>query len=232
MIIENMTWKEIEDKLKQTQTILVPISPLEQHGLHLPISTDYDRAYEVAKRAAKQTNVFCIPPIILGNNKKGYAFPGTISVRPETLKNIIIDVCTSLRYTGFKKIIIVSGHWGTKHVESINKALEELDDKDILFVGVHKLVDEKIIKEIIETENDRHAGESETSDMLYLEEEQVQMDKAVASFPKYPEEDVDYKEYKKINPTGITGDPTKATKEKGKIMIEEAIKNLVKLIKQ
>ena len=231
MNFEKMTWKEIEEKLKETQTVVVPLSSLEQHGFHLPVSTDYFISYEVCKRAAEKTNVFCLPPIIIGQNRKGYPYPGTVSVKEGTLKNVVIDMCESLKYTGFKKIIIISGHGATKHVQAIKDALNELNDKQIVFFRVSELVGQ-LRKEIVEAEIDKHASEYETSVMLYLDEKAVDMSKAASYFPDYPEGDVEAMEYKKANPVGVWGDPTKATKEKGEKFVEKAVETLVEIIEK
>ncbi|MDO8627150.1 MAG: creatininase family protein, partial [Candidatus Diapherotrites archaeon] len=125
MNFAEMSWKEIQEALKKTQTILVPLSPLEQHGPHLPVSTDYFRAFEICKSAAEKTKVFYLPPIIAGVLKKGYAFPGGVSTSPEALKIFVRDIIESLLFTGFKKILIVSGHGGTTH----NLAMREIISK-------------------------------------------------------------------------------------------------------
>ena len=232
MNFEDMTYPEIEEKQKSTKTVLIPFSILEEHGPHLPVSTDYDRALYVCSKAAEKTNVFCLPSIIGGICNKNYAYPGTISLSSETVTNIIKDTCKSLKDTGFERIIFVSGHGGSAHPNAINKALDELADKNISFHKVSGLMDEEL-NSLIETENDQHAGEKETSDMLVIKPGLVKMDKAVASFPKtHPPSDSPKIEFKKANPSGVFGDPTKATKEKGEKRLNNAIGNLVKVIEE
>jgi len=227
MNFEDMTWKEIEEKLKDTQTILVPLSPLEQHGPHLPVSTDYFRGYEVCKRAAEKTNVFCLPPMIMGLLNKMYNYPGAVSVSPATLEMFVKDICKSLKKTGFKKIIIISGHGGSHHPAAIKKALEKMGDKNIKFFKVSDLVDEELKERLFEIKEDKHAGEKETSEMIYLAEEKVKMNKAVSSFPKYPK-DIIPEDFKKINPTGVMGDATKATKKKERNILKLQYQNLLR----
>ena len=116
-----MSWKKIESAQKKTKTVVVPISLLEEHGTHLPVSTDYLRAYEIAKRVKKK--FFLLPPIIIGNAGKGAAFPGTVSVSAQTLKRVIVEMCESLHFTGFRKIIIFSGHAGSAHNKAGERAM-------------------------------------------------------------------------------------------------------------
>ncbi len=230
MKFESMTWKEIEEKQKKVKIVIVPISPLEEHGPHLPVSVDYFRAYEVSEKAAEKANVFCLPPLILGCVSKGYAFPGTVSITKKTLRNIVIDICTSLKDTGFRNIIFVSGHGGSNHTSAIRDAIKKMHGKNILFYVVHDLEDKGLREKLIETAGDSHAGEKETSDMLYLAPDQVDMKKSVKSFPKYPARNSPKVLFKKANPSGVFGDATKANRKKGEIMINNAIKNLVKVI--
>jgi creatinine amidohydrolase len=224
-----MTWKEIENGLKKTKTVIVPVSPLEEHGLHLPVSSDYLTAYEIAKRAAEHVNVFVFPPLILGVVKHGYFYPGTISVKQKTFENVLNDICTSLSDTGFKRIIFLSGHAGKNHLESIEKTSKGFGKIKVEFYtcsSLHKDATEKII----ETKEDYHAGEKETSRILELAPEEVRKGKETKEFPIYPKKPKSIMEYKKANMSGVFGDATKATKEKGKILIDAAVKELVKII--
>src|SRR3989338_8143117 len=128
-LFEQMSWKEIESAQRKTRTVVIPISMLEEHGPHLPVSTDYLRPYEIAKRVKKK--FFLLPPIIIGNAGKGAAFPGTVSVSAQTLKRVIVEMCESLHFTGFRKIFVFSGHNGRKHSKAAEQAAGELRKKKI-----------------------------------------------------------------------------------------------------
>jgi len=129
-LFEQMSWKEIESAQKKTRTVVIPLSLLEEHGPHLPVSVDYLRAYEIAKRVKK--NFFLLPPIIIGNTGKySFAFPGTISISEKTLKRLIVEMCESLHFTGFRKIFVFSGHNGRKHSKAAEQAAGELRKKKI-----------------------------------------------------------------------------------------------------
>ena len=227
-LFEQMSWKEIESAQKKTRTVVVPLSLLEEHGPHLPVSTDYLRAYEIAKRVKKK--FFLLPPIIIGNAGKGAAFPGTVSVSAQTLKRIIFEMCESLHFTGFRKIIIFSGHDGRKHSKAAEQAVKALRKMGInasyITAGV---LEKKAKKRAIETPGDSHAGEGETSEVMELSEKSVRKGKLVKSFPNYPKRGSAL-DFRKANPSGVFGDATKASRRKGKILIDEAVRNLSKLI--
>ncbi|MDO8627632.1 MAG: creatininase family protein, partial [Candidatus Diapherotrites archaeon] len=130
----------------------------------------------------------------------------------------------------FKKILIVSGHGGTTH----NLAMMEIVSKfpEAEYFVAHELISEKVLKKIIESENDWHSGEHETSEMLFLAPELVDMKKAIKENPKFPEKVSSPKEYMKANPSGVNGNPLKATKAKGKKLFEAAVKGLIEKIKK
>jgi len=227
-LFEQMSWKEIESAQRKTRTVVIPISMLEEHGPHLPVSTDYLRPYEIAKRVKK--NFFLLPPIIIGNAGKGAAFPGTVSVSAQTLKRVIAEMCESLHFTGFRKILVFSGHDGKKHSNAVERAVKKLRKKGINASYITTSVLEKRAKEkVIETHGDSHAGEKETSEMLELANASVRKGRLVKSFPNYPKRGSAL-DFRKANPSGVKGDSTKASRRKGKILIDEAVKNLSKLI--
>ncbi len=228
LLFEQMSWKEIESAQGRIKTVVVPLSLLEEHGPHLPVSTDYLRAYEIAKRVRKK--FFLLPPIIIGNTGKGAAFPGTISVSVQTLKRVIVEMCESLHFTGFRKIIILSGHNGRGHSRAAEQAVRELRKKGInaSYTAV-SVLEKRIRKRVIETPGDKHAGEGETSEMMELAEKSVRKNKLIRSFPNYPKKGSAL-DFKRANPSGVFGDATKASRSKGKILVDEAVKNFSKLI--
>ena len=79
-IMENMTWNEVERKLKETRTGIIPFGSTEEHGYHLPLSTDYLVAYEIAKRIADETPALVTPPVCYGVCRRGETFPGTTTI--------------------------------------------------------------------------------------------------------------------------------------------------------
>jgi creatinine amidohydrolase len=231
MNFETCSWTVIQAKLAGSPIGIVPISPLEEHGPHLPVSTDYYISYELARRAADKTGILCLPPIILGSNRKSFAYPGTVSISSETLALTIMDMWKSLRATGFHEIIFVSGHCGSGQLRAFEQVTREINDPGIHCFNLLQLLDKEMLDELIETPHDDHAGEMETSMMLYLDPSHVHMEKAAQSFPSYPEE-ATAQEFMHSNPSGVNGDPTKATREKGKIIVDQAVRQLTKFIRE
>ena len=110
--LQEMTWKEVKDRIREVDIVIIPIGSTEQHGLALPLGTDSYAAIGLAEEVATKTGVVIAPPIWFGDSAHHMAFPGTITLRPETIIKVIEDVSESLFRHGFKKIIIINGHRG------------------------------------------------------------------------------------------------------------------------
>ncbi len=230
MLLEEMTWKEIEKAMKKTRTIILPVGATEEHGPHLPTCTDSLQAYEIAKIAGEQKRVFVAPLISYGVCRSTRDFVGTITIRPQTLKLLIEDILLSLSGQGFENIVIFTGHAGSMHVASIREACEEVAREVEAKIAIVSFFDLIRNAEIIESKNDGHAGEVETSAMLLLRGKLVR-GKAKANYPARPKHLV-LKSMKKILGSGVMGDPTRASKAKGKKLVEIAVKGLIEGIEE
>lgn len=231
MIYEEMTWREIEEGLRKTKTIIIPVGSIEAHGEHLPVNTDYVQAYEIAKRAAREKGVFVAPPIIFGYCRSTGEHPGTISILPSTLRDLIRDVIRSLYRQGFRKFIVFSSHAGSIHLSAIEEVCEmllhELRDARIAVVSDFHVIQSEI-RDLIEEERNGHAGEIETSRMLYLRPELVRG----LGHREFPIETkpILVRNKRKYWPSAIAGDPTRASREKGKKLVEIAVRKLCEII--
>jgi len=247
-----LSWPEIVEHSKKCDIIILPVGSIEMHGPHCPVCVDSLNVQKMAERVAERTGVLIAPPIWYGAHMyMQYGFPGTIPIRSDVLKQFVKDVVTGLVKNGFKKIIIFNGH-GQQWVYV--GALHELALETKAFIAVvtwWELI-RKTIDETCETPM-VHAGEVETSLALELYPDLVDMSKAgKESAPTI----VDHKWFG--NPTrtlpeeggiphhnltasyfqvdvyklGILGDATKATKEKGKKMVDTVVDKLSEFIEE
>src|SRR5512136_1746366 len=211
MLIEEMTMTEFEDGLKRTRTVYIPFGSIEEHGNHLPLSTDTIQAYEVGKKAARLIPLFVAPPIHYGSCRSTSCHPGTISISTATLKALLKDIVRSFRAQGMRNIIVVTGHAGGAHRMALQDAGEELitefPDINMAVVTEYELAREAG-KSIIETEGDAHAGEIETSRILHSHPLLVK-GKGEKGCPDFPN-GILVREKKKYWPNGVWGDPSKA----------------------
>jgi len=227
--LQEMTWEEARDRLKKVDVAIIPIASTEQHGPALPLGTDTYVAIGLAGDVARKTGAVIAPPIWYGDSSHHMAFSGTITLRPETIIELIKDVCTSLIHHGFKKIVIINGHRGANlpALTIAAKAVKEKTGASIAVVDPFKIsVD--VVPRIRETEG-VHAEEIEASHMLHLKPELVHLDRAVEELPKFPKYLIldPYKRGNRIDimftaddearwtKSGAMGDPRKGTKEKG-----------------
>lgn len=233
MIIEEMTMTEFENGLTRTRTVLIPFGSVEEHGNHLPLSTDTIQAYEVAKKASQLIPLFVAPPIHYGNCRSTATHPGTISITTSTLKALLKDIVCSLRSHGMRNYIILSGHAGGAHRMALQDAGEELialyDDITVAVVTEYELAKGEG-GNLIETPGDSHAGEIETSRILYSHPHLVKGG-AAREFPSFPAGGILVRNKRKFWPNGVWGDPTKATAEKGQRIEELVVEKLVALVK-
>jgi creatinine amidohydrolase len=233
MLIEEMTMTEFEEGLKRTRTVYIPFGSVEEHGSHLPLSTDTIQAYEVGKRAASLIPLFVAPPIHYGSCRSTSCHPGTISISTATLKALLKDIVRSFRLQGMKNIIVVTGHAGGSHRMALQDAGEELiaefSDINIAIVTEYELAREAG-KSFIETEGDSHAGEIETSRILHSHPLLVK-GKGEKGYPGFPP-GILVREKRKYWPNGVWGDPSKASTGKGRLLEEMVVKKILEIVRK
>ena len=233
----NLTKDEIEKLDKERTVIIIPIGSIEQHGPHLPVSMDAEAAYLLAIKAAEAVDgggVYVAPPIFYGSCTATKNFPGTISIRQSTLIALIIDVLKGFASHGFKKFVILNCHGG--NTAAIRMAIRELMEEGFkAFVGcIHwwGLIQD-VVNEVREAEDYGHACEIETSFAYVLIPEKVRVDKIVRGrvdpehfYPRAGDIVNAIHDWTELTETGIKGDPTKASREKGERMLTAFIERV------
>src|SRR3989344_3354544 len=136
--LNEMSWKEVEEYLKTSDIVIIPIGSTEQHGPGLPLGLDSYVAISLAEDVAKQTNTILTPPIWFGDSPHHLAFPGTISIKTETMTEYVKDVIRSLAKHGFKKIVIINGHKIT-NLDALHSATRNLKEFEFpeIFMAVN-----------------------------------------------------------------------------------------------
>jgi creatinine amidohydrolase len=231
VILEELTMLEFEQGLAATRTILIPFGSVEEHGSHLPLSTDTIQAYEVGKKASRLVPLFVAPPIHYGNCRSTSNHPGTISITTTTLKGLTKDIVCSCRLQGLMNFILLTGHAGGAHGMALQEAGEDLiaeyQDIQIAVVTEYNLA-KSVGKGLIVTANDSHGGEIETSRIMYSHPQLVKGE-GLPEFPAFP--DMLLVRDKRIYwPGGIWGDPTKSSAEKGKLIEDHVVQRIVDLV--
>ncbi|KEI77367.1 creatininase [Clostridium botulinum A2 117] len=248
--MERITWKEIDNLDKDKSVIFVALSPIEEHGPHLPLGTDYISAKDLLKAVIdnleKENNAYNYiihPSFPIGYNECVMNYPGTISFKSKTIENIIVDLGESISRAGFKKMVIVNHHLDLGHIKAIENAknmlnkecsLKVLEVVSSIIYSQSKKENAKIVKNDLDMEREIHADVRETSFMLFKHPELVK-DCYSTLEPIY----MDMKEFIKSDgrcwreygiEEGYIGSPAKGSKEKGKVQFEDMVKNTVELI--
>ncbi|MBO8157385.1 MAG: creatininase family protein [Bacillaceae bacterium] len=246
--LQENKWKDVENYLQKRKTIIIPVGSVEQHAKHLPLGTDSFVAIKLAEDVAKETGTLVAPPLWLGWAPHHMAFPGTITLRPETLTSLLYDVAKSLIYHGFEKLVIINGH-REANLPPLKTAVTKLRNETGAFLTIVDpfYIGSEIGKKIKKSEPGGvgHAAEMETSHMLHIHPDLCDMDQAVknvAENHRYFSHDPfvsgdtvfspsDVHEYRsKTNHVGVVGDPTVSNKENGKIYHEALVHNISDLV--
>lgn len=237
-----LTWAEMNDAIAAQKLVILPTGSTEQHGRHLPLDVDVflceSVCLEVGRRAADR--VLVLPPIAYGLNLHHIDFPGTIHIEPETFIAFCLNITKSVAYHGFQKILLVNGHGSNTPLIDLVARKTVLATQSLCFATGYYAFLMKAFESIRETKIIAHADEFETSLYLHLAPERVQMNLAEEdndrmgkylssdSMLSYPVRFNDF--WGRWTKTGVHGDPTKASAEKGKILFEASVNGLIELI--
>jgi creatinine amidohydrolase/Fe(II)-dependent formamide hydrolase-like protein len=236
-----LTWPEARERFQQVDIALLPVGSIEQHGPHLPVDTDAFDAKYLALRVAEACNdpkPLVMPSISYGVSYHHDEFKGTVSISNDTLSKLVYDIGISVSQNGIKKLVIINGHGGNS--PALNYAAQMINRDAHIFVCVDTGETSDVdIYALVETPNDVHAGEIETSTALAVRPHLVKMDQARREVPNFSSRYLDftskrgvlwYAYTRKISNSGVMGDPSKASAEKGKKIWEMMITHLVALV--
>lgn len=231
MNIEEITSTDFLEGLEKTQTVLIPVGATEGHGAHLPLGTDSFQALDVCQRLAEQRALFVAPLISYGVCRSTSQHPGTLSIRTETLKCLMIDIVEALYRQGLRNFVVLSGHAGGTHnavlIDAGEALLNLLPEAKIAVVTEYDLVAGEG-DGLVETVGDSHAGEIETSRILATRPHLVKTG-SVEAYPGFAKH-ILVRNKKAYWPSAVWGDPGKASAEKGVKIEELVVKALDRLV--
>ena len=219
------------DEIK-TDTVIIPVGSIEQHGTHLPTGTDYFVIKKISEEVAKKIDAYLLPPMPFSTCYEHKGTKGCVRMRPSTFQTFLTDIILDLKDQGFKKFIVMIGHGGIFIAGPTIRELNAMYD-DIEVIKVENLVNDEI-RAVMEGSpyDEIHAGESETSLMLAVDETTVKKDEMLKNdyIPKCPREYLNYIPLPKLSPTGVWGLPSYSSKEKGEKLIELKVKEALRII--
>jgi len=228
--VQLATWTstEIRQYIKEGNRLaLIPLGSFEQHGPHAPMGTDTFISMEICNRLARKLGGVVLPPVGYGVSSEHIDFPGTITVSPVTLCNLIDDIVISLTASGFTKIAIINGHRSNeRHLRALRDKIVSKIDRGItvlVFSYWDKLPEKKRIK-LYSPESGLHANEYETSIISAILPNKVKKLKDIRNFPVISQEefrDIDERKFRDLikGSNGVWGDPERASINKGRLWL-------------
>jgi creatinine amidohydrolase len=235
--LDELSTKEAEEAAKEGAVVIFPVGSVEEHGDHLPLCTDSVQPEYVALEVAMKTGCFVAPPLRYGICNATRNFAGTITIGFNTFYKIVNEILSELVRNGFKRIIILSGHAGNSHMVALRMAAQDIVIKNDALGAERKtrimvLSDYDFAKELTPkyaSEKDGHAGTLETSRIMAIKPNLIKT-KGSASFTEMPRfEVVAHPEI--YFPSGVNGDPTIASADKGQKINDYIIDQVEKLVK-
>jgi creatinine amidohydrolase/Fe(II)-dependent formamide hydrolase-like protein len=240
-ILGELTWPEAKKKFNEVDVALLPVGAIEQHGPHLPLDADaYDAEYLARKvaEACRDPKPIVMPLIPYGVSYHHEDFSGTVSISPETLSSIVYETGMSIASHGIKKLVIINGHGGNSPALHFAAQMINRDAHIFTCVDTGETSDPDI-NAMVETPNDVHAGEIETSTTLAIRPELVRIDKLKKFIPRFSNKYLDFTSKRsigwyamtsKISKTGVMGNPLKGSRDKGERIWDVMIANLVEFV--
>mgnify|MGYP001247221795 CR=1 FL=1 len=237
MIWDKLTTEEIKECSQNDYVVVIPCGAIEQHGAHLPVDTDSHIAWEIATRiGATQDRILVAPLLNIGFSPHHMGLHGTISYSFETFASVIHDVCQSIVNSGFNRIVFLNAHGGNASflkARALSLSIE-FNIKILVITYMDFIRDD--LETIRESESGgiSHACELETSLQLYLSKPLVKVDKIKKNIVQpalsYIKKDSSEKPKAYLplpyKHPGVNGDPTLATEEKGKKIMEVIVSSV------
>jgi creatinine amidohydrolase len=246
---EEMTWPEVREATRHDPVVVLPVGTTEQHGPHLPLMVDYLCASEIARAAVERTapHAILMHPVPYSFNEHHLDFPGTISIDPHTIIDYLFCIGRSLAHHGFRRILLFNGHGS--NVPFLDIAARMITNRTTAICAMTSWWS-LLRPEDLQWRASRfpggfaHGCELETSVLLHLRGDLVDMAKAVDTIDSVPATEHIYWDlaggspvtfmdfFSRLTPTGVIGQPTLATAEKGERAFEAAVSRLAAFLRE
>ena len=117
LVLQEMSWPDVRDYLKTNDMVIIPLGSTEQHGPHMPLGTDYYEAMGMSKLISARTGVVVAPVLLAGYSEYHSGFPGTLSLKPETMEQVLFETAEMLMKYGFRRFMFFNYHGGNNIVQ-------------------------------------------------------------------------------------------------------------------
>lgn len=247
-LLYRLTWEETVQAARERKVVLVPVGAIEQHGPHLPVDVDNRLVVALCEEAARRNPdlLACAMHIPYGYNAHNMAFAGTVTIRQQVFVDYCYDVCASYAHHGFQSILLINAHGSNQHLcEAVARQVSMQTPGRCGTLSWWNLVPD-IIQELRESEYPGgvgHACEMETSLYLHLASDDVRHTR-IAKDIAWNVGQFWYKDFVGGGPlsytshhhefshSGVAGDPTVATADKGQQLLEAFCSRLPALARE
>jgi creatinine amidohydrolase len=234
--IADASWVDVEQRARDHPCALIPVGAVEVYGPHLPQGTDGIVAAAVCERAARRAGCLVAPLVPVGWSESLASFPGTLSVRPDALRDYCDGVVSSLFRWGIRSIMFVNGHLGNvPALQELALAYDRPDEgRRVAQIDLWRFI-QPFTADLLRSPSWKygHAGETMTAVMLYLRPDLVRMDRAGRFLPDDAGAPLGVhapRRYRDQAPDGFVGDATLGTAEVGREIVDRCVERLVALL--
>lgn len=236
VLMEEMTSKEFDDYRDDRTVVIIPIGALEEHGDHLPLCTDTLQPIHIVEETVEalkgKVKALIAPTIGYGMIQSTLPFPGSITLSFDTLRELVFEIMKGMADNRIRNMVLLSGHAGRSHMMALKLGAHKLLEMEgYRHLKIMVLSDYDIAYQELGNEfppDDGHGGELESSRVLAIRPDLVKGKGTPTTLNMPPYRVI--ADTRKYFPTGIWGDPTPATAEKGRNVNERIVKELAKLI--
>lgn len=219
-------------QLAGKRTVALPVGSFEQHGSHLPVTTDTIIANEIARRAAETYDLALLAPVTFSCSQEHQGFPGVASLRADTLAAVIEDIADSLTRWGVDHLVVVNGHGGNNVLTNVVQQANVERRRLLLFpTSYHWTTARTAAGCEASTHQDMHAGEAETSILLHVAPELVRDGWRDADHEADDRSLLTLLGMAGYTDTGVIGRPSLATPQKGAALLHSLVEQLAEPLK-
>lgn len=234
LLLEELGWPDVAEYLRRDERLILVIGSTEQHGRHLAFGSDVWEAWEIARRVSERSGVLLAPSVNYGMSLHHLGFPGSLSLRPQTLSSIVVDLLESAYEHGLRRILILNGHGG--NVAAIQVALAEaLHELYGLQVRIGNWWREPEVQQVfaaaLPEQSPRHADAGETAVVMAIRPDVVRLDRAAHSPEAQHPDFLTRQTFLDHFPHGVIGlDPRLASAELGERALAAAVEVYARLL--
>lgn len=245
LYLQKLSWPAIREAAQHVRIVILPVGSIEQHGPHLPIDVDTTTAsflaVEATRKASKNLGkraALIGPTIPFGGPGLGMdEWPGTIRLRPQVFIDLYKDIGSCLARAGFQYVIALNGCYGNVASLTLACQLLKVEFPDTHFIALDSVwADKEVITQVRESAagGTGHAGEVETSIMLAIDPEHVDMTQAIDEIPGHPSSKVSFDfssqspytwpvSFSQMTQSGVMGRATLGSRDKGEKILQAAV---------